>query len=151
MSTFFPLFIDMGGRKALIAGGGKVAERRVKVLLDFGADITVISPEASEYIISAALRDKIRLLKRKYQQGDITEHLPFFAIAATSDRQANHEIAMEAQSLNIPVSVADCREECTCYFPAIADNGNFIAGLVSKNGDHAGVKEMAERMRMWVK
>jgi len=53
----------------------------------------------------------------------------------------------EAKSHNIPVSVADCRDECTCYFPAIAENDEYIVGLVSKNGDHKGVVQMAERIR----
>jgi siroheme synthase-like protein len=145
---FFPLFVDMGGRKALIAGGGAVAGRRIKVLLEAGADITVIAPEAGEYIETAASAGAIRLLRRKYQEGDVAALAPFLVIAATSDRQANRRIAMEANSLDIHVSVADCREECTCYFPAIADNGAYVAGLVSKDGDHAGLKRMAEKVRL---
>jgi siroheme synthase-like protein len=144
---FFPLFVDMGGRKALIAGGGKVAERRMKVLLDFGADITVISPEACAYIENAASQGTIRLLKRPYQKGDVTALTPFLVVAATDKREVNRDIMTEAKNLNILVSVADCREECTCYFPAIADNGAYIAGLVSKDGNHAGVKKMAEKIR----
>jgi len=144
---FFPLFINLSGRKALIAGGGVIAERRIKVLLDFGVDITVISPEASGYIERAASAGTIRLLKRTYQKGDITDIMPFIVIAATDKRAVNHDIMTEAKNLNIHVSVADCCEECTFYFPAIADNGSIIAGLVSKDGDHAGVKEMAARIR----
>ena len=145
--AFFPLFVDMSGRKVLVAGGGNIAERRIKVLLDFGADITVISPEVTEYIERAASLQTIRLHKRKYQQGDITDMTPFLVIAATGNRQVNHDIMTEARSLDIHVSVADCREECTCYFPAIADNGAFIAGLVSKDGNHTGVKQIAKKIR----
>ena len=137
----------MSGRKALVAGGGKVAGRRIKVLLDFGADIIVISPETTEYIERTASQGMIRLLKRKYTKGDVTALTPFLVIAATSDRRINQQIALEARNLNIHVSVADCREECTCYFPAIADNGAYIAGLISKDGNHAGVKQMAEKIR----
>jgi len=144
---FFPLFVDIHGKKALIAGGGKIAERRIKVLLDFGADITVISPEVSEYIENAASLGTICLLERKYQEGDIAALTPFLVIAATDKRDMNHQIAIEAKSIDIPVSIADCRDECTFYFPAIADNDSFIAGIVSKNGDHAGVKKIAERIR----
>ena len=144
---FFPLFVDMGGRRALIAGGGAVAGRRIKVLLEAGADITVVAPETCAYIERAASLGSIRLLKRKYQEGDVAGLAPFFVIAATNDRQVNQQIAMESTSLDIPVSVADCRDECTCYFPAIADNGNYIAGLVSKDGNHAGVKQMAEKIK----
>jgi siroheme synthase-like protein len=145
--AFFPLFVDMNGRKALIVGGGKVAERRIKVLLDFSADITVISPEVTENIEHAASVETICLLKRKYQEGDVAALTPFLVIAATDKREVNRAIMTEAKALNIHVSVADCRDECTCYFPAIADNGAYVAGLVSKDGNHAGVKQMAEKMR----
>jgi precorrin-2 dehydrogenase/sirohydrochlorin ferrochelatase/precorrin-6A/cobalt-precorrin-6A reductase len=145
--AFFPLFIDLRKRKILVVGGGNVAERRIKVLLDFGADITVITPTATEYIEHAASREALCLFKRKYKKGDVSDLSSFFVIVATNDRQVNHEIMTEAKGFDIPVSVTDCREECTCYFPAIADNGSYIAGLVSKNGDHSGVKEMAKKIR----
>jgi len=144
---FFPLFVDMSGKKALVAGGGSVAERRVKILASFGADIIVISPKATEYIEQASSSNKLRLIKRKYKEGDIAAMMPFLVVAATDERQVNHSIMTEAKNLNIHVSVADCREECTFYFPAIAENGDYVAGLVSKDGNHLGVKQMAEKMR----
>ena len=150
ISGLFPLFVDMSGRKALVAGGGSVAERRVRVFASLGADITVISPETTEYIEQASSSNKLRLLKRKYKEGDIASVIPFLVVAATDERQANHNIMTEAKNLNIHVSVADCHEECTFYFPAIAENRDYVAGLVSKNGNHLGVKQMAEKMRGWL-
>jgi len=146
-SKFFPMFVDMNGKKALIVGGGNIAERRVKALTDFGADITVISPEATEYIERAASSNTLRLLKRKYNNGDITAIMPFLVIAATDAREVNRAIMTEAKTLNIHVSVADCRDECTFYFPALAESEDYIAGLVSKDGNHSGVKRMAEKIR----
>jgi siroheme synthase-like protein len=145
--TFFPLFVDMSGRKALVIGGGNVAERRVKILADFGADITVISPEVTVYIERASSLSNVCLLKRKYSIGDIAAIQPFLVIAATDERQVNHDIMTEAKSLNIHVSVADCREECTFCFPAIAESENYLVGLVSKDGNHSGVKHTAEKIR----
>jgi len=146
-NTFFPLFVDMNGKKVLIVGGGNVAERRVKILTSFGADITVISPEVTEYIERLASSNKIRLLKRKYENDDIIIINPFLVIAATNNQQVNYDVMTEAKNKNILVSAADRRDECTFYFPAIAENENYIAGLVSKNGDHAGVKRMAQKIR----
>ncbi|MDR2592264.1 MAG: bifunctional precorrin-2 dehydrogenase/sirohydrochlorin ferrochelatase [Chitinispirillales bacterium] len=146
--TFFPLFVDMNGKNVLIVGGGNVAERRVRILVSFGAEIAVVSPEVTEYIERAASSNMIRLLKRKYQKGDIAAVNPFLVIAATDDRQVNHDVMTEAENQNIYVSVADCRDECTFYFPAIAENDGYIAGLVSKDGgNHDGVKRTAERIR----
>ena len=146
-SSFFPLFIDIKNKTILVLGGGKVAERRIKALMPYGADIVVISPQANEHIKTEAARGAICLLERKYEKGDITGLEPFFVIAATDDRQTNGDAMKEAAKLNILISVADCREECTCYFPAIAENENYIAGLISKNGDHKGVKLLAEKLR----
>ena len=145
--TFFPFFIDIKDKKLLITGGGNVAERRVKILSAFGADITVIAPKASEYIKFEASQGRIRLMEREYRSGDISELGAFVVIAATDDRQANRNIMIEAVNLNIPISVADSRGECTFRFPAIAESDSYVAGIISKNGDHTGVKRMAEKIR----
>ena len=146
-AAFFPLFVDMRGEKVLVLGGGKVAERRIQILLPFGAVITVISPAASAYIAQAAAQGTVRLLARKYESGDITNLRPFLVVAATDERQANDEARREAVRLGIPVSVADAREGCTCCFPALAESKAYIAGLISKNNDHAGVRRMAKKIR----
>ena len=146
-TAFFPLFVDLRGRKALVLGGGNIAERRVKTLVSFGADVLVISPSVTEYIRSAAARGELELVGREYEEGDISRAGPFAVFAATDDRKTNNAIAEEAAGLGIPVSSADRRGECTCYFPAIAENKDYTVGLVSNNGDHAGVKSLAERIR----
>ena len=146
-SSFFPLFVDIKDKVTLIIGGGKVAERRIETLMPYGAIILVISPKVTKKIKAAAEQGKIILVEKKYAKGDITGLEPFLVIAATDDRQTNHEAMKEATKLNMQISVADSREECTCYFPAIAQNENFIAGLISKKGDHKGVKMLAERIR----
>ena len=146
-AAFFPLFMDMTGRKVLVIGGGKVAERRIKGLAGKGAEITVITPEAAGYIEHAASMELIHLIKRKFKKGDVAAFTPFLVIAAADSRQVNHAVMAEAKDLDTLVSVADCRGECTCIFPAIAESGDYIAGLVSKNGSHRGVKKIAQKIR----
>lgn len=146
-TSFFPLFIDIRDRNVLVIGGGNVAERRINILAPFGVRITVISPTFTEQIKYAASQGVLHLIEKKYQIGDITDIKPFLVIAATNNRQTNQAAMKEAVSLNIPISVADCREECSCCFPAIAESKNYIAGIVSKNGNHKGVKRIAERTR----
>lgn len=46
--AYFPLFVDLEGRQVLVVGGGKIAMRRVRTLLEFGCEITVVSPEVCE-------------------------------------------------------------------------------------------------------
>jgi precorrin-2 dehydrogenase/sirohydrochlorin ferrochelatase/precorrin-6A/cobalt-precorrin-6A reductase len=146
----FPLFVSLRDKKALVVGGGRVAERRIKTLLSFGADIIVISPINTEYINQAASDGKICLRERAYETGDIAALAPFLVLAATGERQVNHNVMNEAADLGAWVSVADCRKECTFYFPAIAESGNFVAGLISSQGDHSGVKRMAGYIRQLI-
>jgi precorrin-2 dehydrogenase/sirohydrochlorin ferrochelatase/precorrin-6A/cobalt-precorrin-6A reductase len=147
-NTYFPLFINMHGKKAVIVGGGKVAERRIKMLLDYGANITVISPDISEELRQIAQNGEIRHIERKYTSEDISG--AFLVIAATNDRAVNHKAMEDSKTSSALAIVADSREECSCYFPAIAENGEYIAGIVSKNGNHAGVKNLAQKLREYL-
>ena len=43
--AYFPLFVNLEGRRVLVVGGGKIAARRIRTLLEFGCEITVVAPE----------------------------------------------------------------------------------------------------------
>jgi len=97
--------LDVEDESCLVVGGGRVAERKVKLLNEAGADITVVSPEISE-TLSRLLEDEgIRYLEEKFGK----HHLEscFLAIAATSDEEVNKRISESAREKNIPVNVAD--------------------------------------------
>lgn len=63
MSRYFPLFIDLEKKKITVIGAGTIASRRIRTLLNFGAQITVLAPEASEEV--RKLAEKGRLVWRK--------------------------------------------------------------------------------------
>ena len=69
------------------------------------------------------------------------------AVAASDDRAVNAAVGAEARTRHIPVSVADCPEECTFFFPAVCEGGELIAGLISRNGDHRAVAAAAKAVR----
>ena len=125
----FPLFVSLLGKKVVIIGAGAIAARRIGVLQKFGADIHVIAPEFSQDINLS----KICYQARSFQPEDI--HGAFLVIAATNNRTVNHEIAALCKQHEVPVSIADCAEESTFYFPAICEGSGLIAGLVSDGFD----------------
>lgn len=137
----FPLFVSLLGKKVVIVGAGAIAARRIGVLQKFGADIHVIAPEISQNIDLS----KICYQARSFQPEDIDG--AFLVIAATNDRNVNHEIAALCKQHEIPVSVADCAEESTFYFPAICEGSGLIAGLVSDGSDHHAVSRTAKKIR----
>ncbi|MCX8034371.1 MAG: NAD-binding protein [Thermodesulfovibrio sp.] len=97
MSNFFPIFIDIKGKKCVVVGGGTVAERKIKKLLKYGADITVISPDITHNIQKLVEKGKIEYLRKNYSKNDIKN--AFLVIAATSDSKINTQILKNAQFL----------------------------------------------------
>ena len=108
----FPLFVDLTGKRCVVVGGGPVAARRADVLARFGAAVTVVSP------VWSGSAGNIQWLRRPYAPGDLDG--AYLAIAATDRRDVNHRVGCDARALGIPVAVADRREECTFFFPAVA-------------------------------
>lgn len=136
----FPLFVDLNGKRCVIVGGGGIAVRRAGVLARFGAEVTVISPDWS------GDAGEIRWLRRSYAPGDLDG--AYLAVAATDNRDVNRQIGCDAKALGIPIAVADCREECTFFFPAVCEGGGAVAGVVSREGsDHRRAAEAAKAVR----
>lgn len=137
----FPMFIDIENKDILVVGAGEIGCRRIKTLLMFGADITVVS----ESMADKELIGRVRFLKRKFEKRDINNQ--FIVIAATNDRRVNNEISNLCKEKNIPVSIADSAEESTFYFPAVCLSDNICIGIVSDGSHHELVRETAKKIR----
>ena len=135
----FPLFLDLSGQTCVIVGGGAIGARRARVLLDFGALVTVIDPAP------VSLPEGVRHLCRRYAPGDLDGAV--LAVAATGDREVNRQVGQDAKARGIPVSVADRQEECTFFFPAVCRGDGLVAGIVSDGGDHAKTARAAQAVR----
>lgn len=135
----FPLFLDLSGKRVVLIGGGTIAARRIGTLRMFGCQIVVVSPELK------CSTEGLTWLQRPYQNGDLEGAC--LAIAATNDRQVNHRVGLDAQAMDIPVSVADCEAECTFYFPAVCAGEDLIAGVVSTGKDHHKTARAAKAIR----
>ena len=67
---FYPVYLNLKGKRVVVIGGGEVAERKVASLLDTGASIAVVSPRATERLVSLANAKFIEWHKRPYALGD---------------------------------------------------------------------------------
>lgn len=146
MSAYFPLFFDMQGKNVYVFGGGKIATRRVEILLEFGANVYVVSPEMTEELEKLAGGQKRLLLDyRRYDSGELTE--ADIVLAATNDEHVNTQIFEECRRKQIPVNVASDKEKCDFYFPAVIREGNLVIGVTSGGEDHRKVAGAAEEIR----
>lgn len=148
--SHFPMFISLKNKKVVVIGGGRIATRRVQVLIRYGAELVVIAACQSESIKLLAGENKLTLIERNYLPGDLNG--AFMAIAATDDRDVNEKVCNDARKEGIPVNVCDRKELCDFYFPAIFENGEVTGGLISKDGsNHKAAKETAARIREFLK
>ena len=131
--AYFPLFVDLEGRQVLVVGGGKIAVRRVRTLLEFGCQITVVSPE---------LREKVLWKKKRYDEtdlespGNVGEASRFIFVLAAAAPEVNEKIVCDCRKKKIPVNNASNRDQCDFYFPGIAKDGDTVVGITSGGGDH---------------
>lgn len=140
----FPLFVELAGKPVLVVGGGEIAARRVRALLEFGAKVTLVSPNVTPVLRELSDTGAIEWRQAAYDN----EAAGFFlVVAATDDRAVNRRVGIIARALQIPVSVADRREECTFWFPAVVRKSNIVAGITSTDGDHGAVRKIAGIIR----
>ena len=116
--VYYPLFLNLSKKRAVVIGGGKVAERKIFPLLRTGAHITVISPEITKKIGSAKQKKTIRHIARQYRSGDIKD--AFLVIAATDSPVFNGQVSRDAPCL---VNVVDTPHLCNFIVPSTMIRG----------------------------
>lgn len=141
--AFFPLMTDLSGKDVLVIGAGGEGTKKVRVLKDFGARVTLVAPEALE----EAVREADRYERRGFEDADLDRTEWTLAVAATNDRELNRRISEDARKRRIPVNVVDDPELCSFIFPALIRDGDVVCS-VSSGGKSPYVAQLVkERVR----
>lgn len=133
--AYFPMFVDMTERECLIVGGGNVAYRKVMVMLDFGAKVTVVAEDICEELRKLTIDDtankenRITFIKRRFERKDCDGME--MVIAATDDNALNHEIAEYCKAKGIMVNAVDQKADCSFIFPSYIKEKNLVAAFSS--------------------
>lgn len=123
-----PLVIDMRGKIIVIAGGGRIAARKAKVLDAERADITFIAPEFSEEVLALSVLNGYKLVERGALASDFAE--AFLVILATNNRDVNAELVRTLPPSQL-VCVVDESGEGNVTFPATVRRGNLQVAVTS--------------------
>ncbi len=129
--TFYPVNLNLAGRKCVVVGGGKVAERKVRSLLSASADVIVVSPKVTRGIDSLSKRGRISLKKVRYDRRSIRG--AWVVIAATDDAALNEKVAADAARSCALVNAVDLPEACTFIVPAVLRRGS-LSICISTDG-----------------
>jgi precorrin-2 dehydrogenase/sirohydrochlorin ferrochelatase len=131
MKKYYPVCIDIQNRQCLVVGGGMVALRKTRGLLDCGAVVTVVSPvfHADFKKIDKSL--PVNTIERTYRSEDLEDK--FLVIGATDNQEVSRRISRDARSRNILCNIADVPESCSFILPAVVRRGD-LAIAVSTSG-----------------
>jgi uroporphyrin-III C-methyltransferase / precorrin-2 dehydrogenase / sirohydrochlorin ferrochelatase len=117
--------LDLAGRRAVVVGGGSVALRRVRGLLEAGAHVVVIAPSVHPELEALP----VTVLRRPYRRGDLSA--AWLAHAATSDPEVNARVAAEAGENRIWCVRADEASASSAWTPAVTRHGGVTVAVSS--------------------
>jgi precorrin-2 dehydrogenase/sirohydrochlorin ferrochelatase len=143
---YYPLFLDLEAKKAVVVGGGSVAERKASTLIKAGAAVEVISPDITAGLKRYSSAKKIKHKKRKYRKGDLRG--AFLAFVCTSSREANLKIAKDAKELEglHLINVVDNPSEGNFIVPSSLTRGPLTIAISTEGSSPAVAKAIRKEL-----
>ena len=139
--NYYPAFLNLEGKKAVVVGGGKVAERKVLTLIKAGAELTVVSPLLTGRLQKEKEAKRLRHISRTYRPGDLKDS--FLVIAATDSPEVNRKVAVDAPAL---VNVVDVPCECNFIAPSVVKRGPLVLAISTSGTSPAFAKAIRKEI-----
>ena len=151
--AYFPMFVDLTDKPCLVVGGGEVAYRKVRTLLDFDAEVTVVAESVCPKLAGLAgdrdvtsenkeqsacgqdaekadaPKNRVKICVRLFQKEDCDGRL--LVVAATDDKELNHNIAEYCKAAGIMVNAVDQKDDCSFIFSSYVKEQNLVAAFSS--------------------
>ncbi len=140
---YYPVCLDIRNRDCLVVGGGAVACRKVKTLLECGANVTVVSPEFSAEL-EGMDKENLLLIRRPYAPSDVAGR--FLVIGATDDEAENRKISRNAEEHNVLCNIADLPDACNFILPSIVKRGDLLLAISTCGNSPAFAKHLRKNL-----
>lgn len=127
----FPIFLNLHERMCLVVGGGPVAERKVKNILECEGLVRLVSPRITSALEDLAAQKSLEWEVRNYSAVDLAG--VFLAFICTDDYQLNRSIAEDCRKKAVMVNVVDDPSNCDFFVPSILRRDS-LAVAISTEG-----------------
>lgn len=144
ITVFYPVSLNIKGRRCVVIGGGEVALRKVKVLLEYGADIVVVSSELCPELAELAVSRNLSVKNHTYEEGDLAG--AFLAIAATDNGKTNRQVAEEARNKSILINVVDDAENSDFIVPSLLRRDGLTIAVSTSGQSPALARKIRTRL-----
>lgn len=146
---FFPVMIDVAKLNVLIVGGGNIAYRKLKSILEFDANVKLVSKEVSTEIIELSNTYKFDIVCREFCERDIYDMQ--FVIAATDDADVNNRISDICKSRNILVNNVGDHSRCsvinTAFEKCEIDGVDAVVSVSFFGKNPSGLKKIKRKLK----
>jgi precorrin-2 dehydrogenase/sirohydrochlorin ferrochelatase len=119
--VFFPMLVNLAGRKCVVVGAGMVAVAKIEGLLHCGADVVVVSPRAVQAVQRLARAGRVVWRRRAFSRRDVQGK--FLAVAATNSSKVNEAVFRACAARGVLCNSVDDPEHCDFVYPAVARRG----------------------------
>lgn len=123
----FPIFLNLYERRCLVVGGGPVAERKVKNILEGGGLVRLVSPRVTSALDDLAAQQRLEWEARNYVTADLAG--VFLAFICTDDYQINRSIAEDCRKRAIIVNVVDDPSNCDFFVPSLIRRDSLVIAI----------------------
>jgi precorrin-2 dehydrogenase/sirohydrochlorin ferrochelatase len=141
---YYPIYLDIKNRNCLVVGGGSVGTRKVLTLISCGANVTVVSLDASEKLHQLSNNGEIKFKERPFQTTDLDDR--FLVIGATDNQELNLKIHTEAERRGLLCNIADRPKACNFILPSIVNRGDLIVAISTSGKSPAFAKKLRKQL-----
>jgi precorrin-2 dehydrogenase/sirohydrochlorin ferrochelatase len=139
--TLFPMFLKLARRRCLVVGAGTIAEGKIAGLLEAGARVRVVAPQATTAIAAWARERRILWIQRAFEPEDLDR--AFLVVAATSSIKVHRIVFREARRRGVLCNAVDEPARCDFYYPAVVRRGDLQIAISTGGRSPA----LAQRLR----
>ena len=130
-TSYYPIFLNIHSKRCVVIGGGEIALRKIKTLIEHNAIVEIVSPTFCPELTNMSMKGKIKSQTRNYCSKDLKGAL--LVIAATDDTKINKKISADAKKAGVLVNVVDMPQYSDFIVPSSLTRGD-IAIAISTSG-----------------
>ena len=135
---YFPLMIDLSGKRVLVVGAGQAAKYKIRSLAEAGADLTVIAPSLSPEV--EGYKERVHYLQKAYKAGEASGF--DIVVAATSDSTVNERILYDAKKAGAITCSAEKPKTGDFIFPAVIRRKDYQVAVSTDGADPHAAHEL---------
>lgn len=139
-SIYYPINLDIKDKKCLVVGGGGIAERKTLALLNYGGEVTLVSPEVTAELKQLSDSKSIKWVRRQFRPEDLDG--VFLTHVATDDLKVNAQVSKLSEGRGILVNVVDSPKECNFIMPSILCRGDLTISICTNGKSPAYAKKI---------